>query len=286
MKLNSKVYEKGIKVYSDGELESDLVKKVINYLKIEDLSKFSKAKLVKASQGRWVFKLEVNGESYYAKKYFYRRISKKLKNLFRSAEALRALKISHQLLTAEIPVVQPVLAAVYRRNLWTFDSIFVTRDFGGTDLQDFLAYGDYDKELKEEVIKKVAQLWADFHKEEFLNGDPNLASILVKFVKDDIEIGLVDVDNVHKSSFLSWKKIMRTLIDFNAHTYSGLDKMGGKKLSCADRVLFLKEFLKRYGKKVDMQKTINHIAQGTIEELIDWGKEDLVNGDEGLNAFL
>lgn len=287
MKLKKKAWEDRVKVYYRDKLNEKLVEKIINFLKGKDVNGISKLEVVKTSQGRWVCKLKINNNKYYIKKYFYRKSGKKIKNIFRPSEALRAFRTSHQLLAVDIPVVRPVLAAVYRQNLLTVDSILVTKDFGGRDLQDFFASGDYNKELKEEVITKTAYLWAQVYKNNFLNGDPNLASILVRYRQGDLELALIDVDNIRCYPFLPWKMIVKNLIDFNAHTYSGLYKLDGNKLTCEDRLIFLKNFINYYDKNgIEQQSLITQIKQKTIERLIEWDKRDLIINNESLNELL
>ncbi|AZO93928.1 lipopolysaccharide kinase InaA family protein [Halocella sp. SP3-1] len=283
MELNEKDYNEKIKIFYYNSLNNTLLNKSIKCLKDNNCS----FKLIKAAKGREVFKINLEQENYYLKKYSYQRFSKKFKNLFRSAPALRALKITKKLVDKEISVVEPILAVIYRRNLWTADSIFVTKDFGGVDLQDFLAYGDYDLDFKRQVVREVARIWAGFYKGNFLNGDPNLASILIKHNNASFELGLVDVDNVRSLSFLSWKLVVKNLIEFNAHSYSGLYKMKGKKLDQEDRFLFLEEFIKIYGKKeINIKELADYIGKKTIKRLTDWGKQDLILNDKRLSQFL
>ncbi|MBM7622953.1 lipopolysaccharide kinase InaA family protein [Sporohalobacter salinus] len=285
MKLNKKRYDEKTTVYHYNKLEQDLVKKSVECLKTNKVN-INNLNLVKSANGRKVFKLEFRNKNYYIKKYFYRKISKRIKNLFRVSEAVRASKISNRLLKVGIPVVRPILAITYKRNLWTQDSIFVTEGFNGITLQQYIAYGDYNRKMKCNIIKRVARLWAKFYSENFLNGDPNLASILIKFGQTDFKIKLVDVDNIRYYPSLSWKAILENLADFNAHTYSGLDKMGGRKLSYKDRELFLREFSKTYGRKIDVQKTGDYINRKTVDELIEWDKINLIDTNNELRPFM
>lgn len=284
LKLNKEIYNDRIKVYYNNRFDKDLIQEVVKCIKCDNNTN-SDIKLVKEDKGRQVFKLAVNNKKYYIKKYFYRKTSKRLKNLFRSAEALRAFEISNRLLRAGIPVVQPVLAVVYRCDFWTFDSIYVSEDFQGINLQNYLAFGNDNEVVKRQVIKEVARLWAKVYKKRFINGDPNLASILIKFTGDNFKLSLVDVDNTRHVLVLPESTIIKNLIEFNAHSYSGLDRIGKKKLSFEDRILFLKEFILSSGRKVNLTKITEYIGRKTAYRLLEWGKEYLVSSDESLSVF-
>jgi hypothetical protein len=284
LKLKKENFTENIKVYYYDSFDKDLVQEVIRCLMDKDLDKGS-MEFVKDGKGRQVFKLAVNDKKYYIKKYFYRKISKRIKNLFRSAEALRALKVSLRLLRSGVPVVQPVLAVVYRRDFWTVDSLFVTEDFQGIDLQSYLADGKYDQDIKSLIIKGTARLWAQFYKNNFINGDPNLGSILIKFTQSDFKLSLVDVDNTRHLLSLPERMVIKNLIEFNAHSYSGLDRIGKQKLSFEDRIIFMKEFILSYGRNMNFEKTAKYIDRKTVGRLLQWGKRELVNKDEGLRMI-
>jgi hypothetical protein len=286
VKLNKENFTDDIMIYYYNSFDKDLVQEVVNFLKSGRNINSKNIEPVKEGKGRQVFKTVVNGKKYYLKKYFYRKTSKRMKNLFRSAEAVRALKITFQLLQAGIPAVEPVLAMVYRHNFWTFDSVFITEDFQGIDLQNYLAYENYDPETKSLVIKETARLWAGLYKNRFINGDPNLASILIKFDRNDCKISLVDVDNTRHLPFLPQRIVIKNLIELNAHSYSGLDRIGKQKLSFEDRKAFFNEFILSYRRKMNIEKITKYINRKTYDRLLQWGKQDLVNNDERLSSFL
>ncbi|GAB6137361.1 lipopolysaccharide kinase InaA family protein [Halanaerobaculum tunisiense] len=274
-------YSKKIDIYYQDQVEDKILKEGVKVLK-GDVTEVDNLNLIKNAKGRQVFRLDIEGEGYYLKKYCYRRYDKKIKNIFRSSEAIRAYDIAHELLQAGIEVVEPTVAINYHKSLMTKDSLFITKEFAGSNLQEYLANGNYTQELKDKIIIKLAKLWAKIYKANFLTGDPNLPGILVQVKDKNVKLCLVDMDNFKRYNFLSWKKIIKNLIKFNAHTYSGLDKIGNKKLNCEDRSLFLKEFIKAYGKKVDINKLMNHIGQKTADRLIEWEKKDLVLKNDNL----
>jgi hypothetical protein len=233
--------------------------------------------MIKSGNQREIYRVIVDSESYYFKRYSYRSFNKKIKNIFRSSAAYRSFKTSDQLIANQIPVVEPILAAKYNHSPMITDSIFITKDFGGTDLQDFLAKKDYSLAVKEEIIIELAQVWAKLYKNNYLNGDPNLPGILINYNENEsLNLSLVDVDNFKKVIYLTKDRIIRNLAKFNAHSYSGLAKMVGKKLTKEDRKLFLNHFIKNY-KDLTQIDLCQAVKTETFNILEAWDKSELIN---------
>jgi len=278
-------YSKEIQVYSQGPVESEILKVGVSLLK-GSTNNVDNLKLVKGAKGRQVFSLDIDGERYYLKRYYYRQLKKRIKNIFRAPEGVRAYDMSIKLLESGISVANPIGVIIYKKDLITKDSLFITKEFAGEDLQEYIANGSYTQELKEDIIRGLAKLWATIYKNKFINGDPNLPGILVKFTEGKFKLSLVDMDNIRQLPYLPWKLVVKNLVDFNAHSYSGLDKMNNQRLSCADRRLFFKEFIKEYGLNVNSSNTITYISKKTSDRLIKWGKRDLVAQNDDLRLFL
>lgn len=223
--------------YKGNKPPQELIDKTIFYLRNPSLKD---SELVKKGNGRKIFKASVASKSYYFKKYSYRSFDKKLKNLIRKSAAYRSFKKSHLLLDKKIPVVEPVLAVLYKHNFFTYDSVFVTEDFNGINFQEFIAFEEYNNKLKKKLIKKAALFWSELYKNNIINNDPNLGSILINS-DNSSELSLVDVDNIKIKDSLTSNEILHNLSKFNAHSYLGLKKLGGKQLSCSDKKIFLEE---------------------------------------------
>jgi hypothetical protein len=230
---------------------------------------------VKMSSQRKVFKVNIGSENYYFKKYNYRNLEKRIKNIFRKSSAYRAFKISNELIEKRITVVKPILAAEYKHSPIKIDSVFITKDFGGINLQDFIAYKNYSQKEKEKIIIELAKLWAKLYKNNYINGDPNLPGVLLNF-DDGLQLSFVDVDNFKQVIYLSEKRIIKNLAKFNAHSYSGLAKMDGKKLTDTDRKLFLDYLVENYSFKSSTIEVFNKIDYFTYKVLKKWGKEGLM----------
>jgi hypothetical protein len=230
---------------------------------------------VKMSSQRKVFKVNIGSENYYFKKYSYRNLEKKIKNIFRKSSAYRAFKISNELIEKRITVVKPILAAEYKHSPIKIDSVFITKDFGGINLQDFIAYKNYSQKEKEKIIIELAKLWAKLYKNNYINGDPNLPGVLLNF-DDGLQLSFVDVDNFKQVIYLSEKRIIKNLAKFNAHSYSGLAKMDGKKLTDTDRKLFLDYLIRNY-KRLAKMNLYQAVHAETFNILKSWGKSEVVN---------
>lgn len=229
---------------------------------------------VKMGSQRKVFKANIGSENYYFKKYSYRSLEKRIKNIFRKSSAYRAFKISNELLEKRITVVKPILAAENKHSPIKIDSVFITKDFGGINLQDFLAYKNYSKAEKEKIIIELAKLWAKLYKNNYINGDPNLPGVLLNF-DGSLQLSFVDVDNFKQVICLSEKRIIKNLAKFNAHSYSGLDKMNGKKLTNKDRKLFLDNLIENY-KGLKQINAYQAIKDETLSILRAWDKTELI----------
>lgn len=253
-------------------------KKIIGITKYcfqNDYIKNNSFELIKKGNQREIYKFKVNSKSYYLKKYSYRNLGKRIKNFFRASAAYRSFKITIELLEKNISVVKPILAAEYQYSPFITDSIFITKDFGGVNLQKFLAYNDYSQLEKEKVIIKVAKLWSKLYRNNYINGDPNLPGVLLRY-NDKLELALVDLDNFQKKIYLSQEKVIKNLAKFNAHGYSGLEKLQGKKLKKEDRKLFLKYFLKFYNRiNLDINNLLLKTEKETAKYLNKWNKDHL-----------
>lgn len=272
MKIKNKKSD-GIDFYYNKKASNEMLEMTKYCLRNKRIDK-NNFELIKKGNQREVYKAIIDSEIYYFKKYCYRSFDKKLKNIFRKSAAYNSFKRSNDLIENGISVVKPVLAAEIKHNHLTVDSVFITKDFGGTDLQQFLAEQDYSAAEKEKIIISLAKLWSKLYKKNYLNGDPNLPGVLLNF-DDKLKLSLVDVDNFKQVIYLTKKRIIRNLAKFNAHSYSGLAKMGGKKLKNADRKLFLQHLIRNY-KRLEKMNLYQAVQAETFNILKAWGKSELI----------
>ncbi|MCK8816321.1 hypothetical protein MWH28_02950 [Natroniella sulfidigena] len=275
MQLTKKDYNSKIKLYSNQKLDLELAEKIINYLFYGEEDRGEEFTLIKNDRkGTEVFKLDFKGETYYLKKYFYRKTIKRVKNLFREVEAIRHFKTANKLLDFDISTINPVLTVTFKRNLFTTDNIFVTKESKGIDLYNYLKNYNYNYKNRKILIKRMAKLWAKLLNNNFLHRDPTLENFLIN---KDLRLSLVDIDHLYHLPVLFESLIIDALVRFNAESCIYFDKTNSRFLSRKERVLFLTELIEGYEFKSDYKTILSRINQGTIKKLIKWNREDLVN---------
>lgn len=259
MKIKVRDYNSRIKIYynDNDEIDHQVLKGIVGYFGASSTSK----NLVKSEEGRDVYRVVLNNKGFYLKRYAYKKLSKRVKNLFREAEAICALKTSLRLKEAGIAVVKPVLALTCQKDLFTTESIFATEEFKGITLEDYLT--KYIENHK--ILKELAKFWAGFFGCKFVHGDSNLTGFMIEGRQNPI-ITLVDIDHIRKVPLLSWKRILKNLAVLNARTYS-YDK---QMLSYEDRIFFFREFLSHFDKDIDLDKAIEDFFRMTLQKRIYW----------------
>ncbi|WP_027339409.1 lipopolysaccharide kinase InaA family protein [Halonatronum saccharophilum] len=282
MSLKKEAFDHKIKVYYQDNLNKKLYQKVIECFN-SDCHSQGGFHLIKDEKNRQVFKLDFKGKVYYLKKYSYRKLSKRIKNLFRPEEAIRSFITSNKLLMNDIPVVKPILALTYKHNFFTYDSIFVTEEADGIDFKQNLIENEYtDKEIRKQ-FKRVGELWFQLLNNNFYHGDPSLANVLIAFKENDIKLSLVDVDNIKSFPFFTWKRVLKALIKFNAHIYSALNEPEITELGYRDRIHFFKQVVNKYNKGEKFQEIMNYINLKTVKKLLKWEKREWIFNDKILN---
>ncbi|MCK8827533.1 hypothetical protein MWH25_07230 [Natroniella acetigena] len=275
MQLTKKDYSSKIKLYYNQKLDLELAEKIINYLFYGEEDRGEEFTLIKNDRkGTEVFKFVFKGETYYLKKYFYRKPIKRVKNLFRKVEAIRHFKTANKLLDCDIPAIDPILAVTFKRDLLTTDNIFVTKECQGIDLCSYLKKYNYNYKDRKILIKRIAKLWAKLLNNNFLHRDPTLENFLVN---KNLRLNLVDIDHLYHLPVLFESLIIDALVRFNAESCIYFDRTNSRFLSRKERVLFLTELVEGYEFKSDYKTLLNRINQGTIKKLIKWNREDLVN---------
>lgn len=271
MNLNTICPAKGSKIYYKNSQPSQKLVEIS--LHILQGNKLDKLKKVKSEKGREVYKYQLGNQEYYFKRYCYRSLEKKVKGLVRLPEAVRALKMSFELEEKGIPVVKHLAAVSYRFSFFITDSILITRGFEGDDLDKYLTNSNFTKVSRKELIKKLADIWVSLYNNRILNGDPNLPGIMLNTNEKGIKLALLDMDNYCKLPCLTRQKVLKNLISFNAHSYSGL--AGSKNiLTTRDRILFFKELLKKYRFNNLKLDDLKYIADQTVSKLTRWGRTE------------
>lgn len=280
MKIEKIKYNKRIKIYYKGEKpDQDIIDKSLLYLsdtKKNDLD------LIKEGNSRKIYRSNIGNESYYFKKYSYRSLDKKLKNLIRKSAALRALKTSYLLLEKNIPVVKPVLALTYKHDFLTYDSLFVTEDFGGNTVRDLFIENYNNRFFIINTLKKLVEVFLDLYENNILHKDPNL----VNFLFNNNKIVLVDVDDIVKFPFLTKKIIIKNLVRFNSHMYSNMKKDSFEEIhhiNYEERSLFFELIFKKLG--FQLNNYMEYINYKTMKKLSNYNNDEIIKSNWELNRY-
>lgn len=276
--LKKEKYNKRIKIYYYSRFPENVIKKVIRVFRKENLA--GNCVLVRDRQGRQVFKFVVNRQVYYLKVFKYRKAKKVIKNLFRSEEAVRSLKKIYKLSTVGIPIVEPAAAITFRRGLFIYDSVLITKEHKSMTLWEYILKENTSQILKEKIIRNMGKLWSDLFNNNFIHKDYNLANFMIDTANH--MLFLADIDNIYSTPILMEKLIIRNLAKFYARLLVDFVGHDLELLSYEERDLFFKEFLRDYKKDIEFKEFVNEVNKGTIKRLIEKGRKDLISYDKWL----
>ena len=252
MKILKKKISSHITLYYQKKIDEDLLSKTINFLTSNDNKE--DIKIIKTNKAGYVFVTKIKGNYYYFKKYKNKNFIKIIKDFFRPERAVRSLNIAISLTRKNIPTVKPILAAVHIKNPFKKESIFVTADFGGTELIKYLT-NKIQNDSKREILNKIVNLYSQLLKNHFYHQDPDLQNFLIK----QNRIVLVDVDSIRKFPFFTWKIILTNLINFNQQLIKveNLDK--NQNFTREDRYYIIRNILSNIKKNINIQQTIEYL---------------------------
>lgn len=252
--LKRKDYTPEIKLYYHNDLLYQLAEEIIQFVWLnQTLSEDSiKFELVRDLRSK-VYKMTFRDETYYLKSYTPQTVSKIVKNIFRSADAVRYFQTSIRICQAGLVVAQPVLALTHQKSFHTVESIFVTREVSGMDLHTyFIQEALYDPELRKKTITQLILVWTKLVKKHLVHQDPCLGNFIVcsDNQEKDFQIALIDVDNIYYRPWLPQKLI----------ELKNLRKLKQALLAMANAdntvplpeiILFWDEFMKQYSSTQD-----------------------------------
>lgn len=283
IELNHKKYDSNINIFYKDKFAHGLAEEIIDYIWNNKLSNQDSFELVKDDNKGRVFKLKHRNKWYYIKVYQHRKISKLLKNIFRSVESIRHFKTLNVLIKRKIPVITPVLALTNKRSFYLTDSIFVTEAFKGDNLYRFLLEKQYiTKEFRAALIKKIALLYAQLINGNILNQDPSLLNILINYNNEKITLSLVDIDNAYTYPYLPEKVIFSNLAKFSARVLGDLLRGDIRSLSLRERVLFFKYFTEHCNRNFEIYYLLNEVKKRTVKRLLKHNSRDVIINDNYL----
>ncbi|MFW5985604.1 MAG: lipopolysaccharide kinase InaA family protein, partial [Halanaerobiaceae bacterium] len=206
-----------------------------------------------------------------------------LKNQLRPAEGERHFKTACRLQECGIPVVDPVMGIIRRINFYLTESIYVTREFPGVNLIEFLQQEECAPDFRCEIIKEVAKIWSRLINNKFLHQDPSLLNVLINRREDNYELALVDIENVYSLRFFPQLLFRKNMVKFSARVLSDFIRYELEDLSLKERYLFYRVILDKLDKDIDFKKFWCRITSDTRKRLLHRDSVNVVDADRYLN---
>ncbi len=195
------------------EIDRRLFVELKKYLLLKEESALS-FQLLKEDKGQ-VHQILYHGETLYSKYYQFRSIGRTLKRFFRGPYAVKNLRTALKLLEAGIPSVLPVGSIVYKKGLFSLESIFIMREVEGVNLFDYLKRERIDKAFIMKLTNKLAKLSALLLKNNFYHSDPNLFNLFLSFREEESILTLIDIDNIYELPLLPERILLENLVLFH-----------------------------------------------------------------------
>lgn len=214
MEMKSQAFGEGRIYYpSREEIDRDLFGEITKYLLRKEESRLS-FQLLKEDKGQ-VHRILYQGETLYSKYYQFKSIARTLKRFMRGPYAVKNLRTALKLLEAGIPSVVPVGSIVYKKNIFSVESIFIMREVEGINLFDYLKSERIDKAFLMRLTDKLAKLSALLLKNNFYHSDPNLFNLFLSGREEESILTLIDIDNIYRLPLLSERILLENLVLFH-----------------------------------------------------------------------
>ena len=221
--------------------DDELLKKVLYLLELKDNTKttgFIKEKVNK-TRTRSVFRFEINGDTYYCKKYVNYSYLKMIQDFFRAPRAVRAFKISQFLNENSIKTAIPVLA-VYKS--FGKSSVFITKEGKGETLEDLLI-NEISEVDKSELLMKLINMYKSLVKLNIFHRDLNFSNLILF----NEEFALIDMDDIRKIIILPSLHLFGFLEKFNRTLLlSSIYKEKDIKFNNENRIFVMKALINHF----------------------------------------
>lgn len=266
MNLKEYNYNSKIKIYNKKNRNIKLANFLIEFVYFNNLTHKMDVEIIKDNYKGCVYKVKYENENYFVKVYSFTRLRKLIKNLFRPVRSIRIFETIDKLNKNNIPVIKPILAIVNQKSFLRKDSIFVSKEFDGVNLRDYIEKEKLSKKERIDIIKQMGILWGKLLDNNFVHQDPGLKNFM--YNKKAKEIVLIDLDNIYHSSITIRKFLFESLARFYEFSISDFRESENKYLSSKERKLFLKYFLKNYKLNMSLEDFIYKINDLVIKRLI------------------
>ncbi|NLM97411.1 MAG: hypothetical protein GX175_07370 [Halanaerobiaceae bacterium] len=262
--------ENDIAVYCEKKEYLDLSRKIIRFIWYTDLESDIFFELVQDTHKSKVYRFSHDKTNYYLKYYTPIAFNKIIKNQFREIEALRHYNTARGLQSAGIPSVNPVLAIIKKNNLFYKESILVMEEIEGLTLEDYLRKPRPADNIKNEIIKQFAGIYAKLINNKYLHQDPMFCNFMIKGKDEDsIEIVLIDVDNIYKLPFFTKRMIVYSLVKFNNLVLYDLNNLNLQYPDEEDIKYFIRKMLEECNHSLNERELLDTILKKSAKRIVE-----------------
>jgi hypothetical protein len=207
---------------------------------------------IKYYRNRQVYQFKLGNEIYYIKKFVSPLLINKIKNAIRLSKAVGSLRISKKLLEHNFEVAEPMAALTYQKNLFHKESIYITKNYSGSNLKEFLL-SDAPIEAKKKALLDFSTLLGNFYKCGYYHSDPNLRNFIVKETNGKYRFAFIDLEAIHYypwvldiCTFKSLRKLYKSIhkVHFDERLWNRVE------------LSMLKNFLSVYKPMADFSKIL------------------------------
>ncbi len=232
---------------------------------------------IKADKGHEVYRWDLNKKTYFIKKYADKNWKRRLRNIFRQAEARRVVGVMKNLDEIGVDALPVIFAGEFSENIFLKKSLTVSASVSGTDLEFFFNNVE-DFERRGKVIDLLAENYARMLDNKFVNGDPSLSNFFLTDNSESRDLVLIDLDNVKKYPVLPAYFMKKNLSKLIAIIYARETKM-----EYEEKLKLLKKILNRLYD--DPYCLIEDIMAQVCSRLKKWELHHLIDKNSNLHSF-
>jgi serine/threonine protein kinase len=210
-------------------------------------------KRIKYNRKCHVYQLKFENDLYYLKKFISPTLIFKMKNAIRLSKAVASMRKAWKLLERNFEVAEPVAALTYQRTIFHKESLYITKNYPGTTLREFLN-SNVTIETKKRALWDFSTLLGDFYKCGYFHSDPNPGNFMIKEDNGKYRFAFIDLEAIHHYPWVSDICTFRSLkkLYFKAH-------FDERFLNRAELRLLLKNFLSIYKPTADFSRILRYL---------------------------
>ena len=247
---------------TDGEQNPELVKLAKcflqdkNYQNHKEIFKYK----IADQRCRFVYKTELDSETYFVKKYVNRSIVKVFLDLLRTQRSVVSMLTFWHLRSKGIPTYEQLFALIDRRKVFNRPSLVISKECKGRTIKQLLQT-EISGDDKAGLLEQWIELYVKLLKGHVYHHDPNLSN----FILEDGVLKLIDLDDIRVYPCISDRLLKKNLKKFNKILFLAYtrEKNGNIDFNNEDREYIIQEVIKRYDNKLPLKKYLNYLERKT-----------------------